>query len=586
MNFSAHFKNREGIPSYAPGSGAISAVLNRPRGHGSFWWVVPACAAAALGSGGAAAQAPQISAATAQQQPISLESTEYGANNRTEVMHHKVTGIGAASSFYDPGNHVFHESEMRYNRTTSAWRSTLNGTVRYTDSKQFDINYWSVQNFAWKVSDTRREFSAGDYFANMSQYSMSKSIKGVAYQQNLSDEQNYLRATWGSFDGQWAYLLRNDRADEPMDRYGTGLRLQRAGETWRFGANFAHVKDRSDDRNRGTLDAYKQYVPAFDWEYRHPVFVLNGEHAYSNTTRSPLASDPVSSSGLAHKANLRASLGAVTIDGTLERANTDFSSLAGSATSDRMHGYLKADARIANVWGVFGIYDRYYNNLDARLAFRTTNVSEEVGVRRLRAFGRRSLSMSVSLRRRLTETTDDSTDRRSDQVKLRVADRYFDIVDVRADFENVYDRNYKTTPSAARNHNFSLAVSSRHQYGKWQINPGIEYGVQDNQNLALNGFDVSQFTRLNVNASNGAGIQAGGSYDYNSTNVRTVNGDARLNRAMLFWQTAPAWLNGGTLRFESSDNIYKFEDSSRDYREQIARVVIQWALERPVKKPQ
>ena len=171
-------------------------------------------------------------------------------------------------------------------------------------------------------------------------------------------------------------------------------------------------------------------------------------------------------------------------------------------------------------------------------------------------------------------------------MKLRVADRFFDVVDVRADFENVYDRNYKTTPEASRNHNFSLAVSSRHQYGKWQINPGIEYGVQDNQNLALNGFDVTQFTRLNVNASNGAGSQAGGSYDYNSTNVRTINGDARLNRAMLFWQTAPAWLNGGTLRFETSDNIYKFEDSSRDYREQIARVVMQWALERPAKKPQ
>ena len=289
-------------------------------------WLLPA-ARAVLASGGVAAQQPQLNAATGQPAQISLESTEYGANNRTEVMHHKVTGIGAASSFYDPGNHVLHESDVRYYSTTHAWRSTLNATVRYTDSKQFDINYWSLQNFAWKVSDTRREFSAGDYFANMSQYSMNKSIKGVAYQQNLSDEQNYLRATWGSFDGQWAYLLRNDRVDEPMDRHGTGLRLQRAGETWRIGANFAYVKDRSDDRNRGTLDAYRQYVPAFDWEYRHPAFVLNGEHAYSNTTQSPLATDPINKSGLAHKVNLRASLGAVTIDGTLERVTPISSAL-------------------------------------------------------------------------------------------------------------------------------------------------------------------------------------------------------------------------------------------------------------------
>ena len=65
------------------------------------------------------------------------------------------------------------------------------------------------------------------------------------------------------------------------------------------------------------------------------------------------------------------------------------------------------------MWGVFGIYDRYYDNLARNSQRRTYNVSEEVGVRRLASLDRRSLSMSVSLRRRLTETTDDSTDRRS-----------------------------------------------------------------------------------------------------------------------------------------------------------------------------
>ena len=515
-----------------------------------------------------------------------FDERSLGMQNRTEAMTHKITGINKSASFYDPGSHLLHESQIRHITTlNTSWRSSFDATVRYTDSQQFDPNYWSVQSLAWKLNDTTRELNFGDYYANLSQYSLNKGIKGVAFQMNMGNDQNYVRAGWGTFDGQWAYLLRKDRVDEPMDRYGTGVRLQRAGENWRAGLNLAHIRDRVDDPKRGTADAYSQYIPAFDWEYREAAFVLTGEHAYSNTTLLPLAAATRTTSGTAHKLTLRSSVGIVNIDGNLERVQPDFLTLGGSATPDRQREYLKVDARIARLWGLYGSFDRTRDNLAERLTRTTHNLSEEIGLRRQRAFDRNTLSISTSLRRREIETSDSATLRTSNRFKVSVTDRFFDVADFRSEYEKILDRDYRTASQTNANYLFNFAISSRHQVGSWQLNPGIEYGVQDNQNRTLGGWDLTEYTRLAFFGNNERGSQFGVNYDRNITNLRTVGGDARLNRATAWWQTSPGWLNGGSLRFEVTDNLYKFEDSNRDYREQLGRMVVQWSLERASKKP-
>lgn len=501
-------------------------------------------------------------------------------------MHHGISGLGRASSFYDPGNHILHESEIRYaTMINGAWNSNLNSTLRYTDSLQFDPNYWSIQNLEWKLTDAKRTINFGDYFANLSSYAMNKGIKGAAYQQNFQDDQNYLRVAYGSFDGQWAYLVRNDSLNEPLDRAGGGGRLQFANETWRVGANLAHVRDRFSDPKRNAATAYQQYLPAFDWEYRGPTFVLSGEHAYSNTDVVPWNTATSKLSGSANKASLRASLDETNIDALYERVTPDFISLAGGATADRSHLYGKAETRIANVWSVFGMVDRYNDNIGDRLANTTYNTSIETGFKRLRAFDRRNMTLAVSYRYRLTQNTDRSVKRDSDRLKLKLSDRFYDVVDFKADWERVIDRNYKVAPGNAGNNIYGFSVNSRHEFGQWQIKPSLEFTTQENQNLTapLGGNDVTKVTRMAVTADSNDNSQLGVTWDRNLAYMRNVSSDSQLNRFNVYWQMRPSWLDNGSLKVEASSNQYLFSDSGRDYREQLVRCILQWNFEKQSK---
>lgn len=511
--------------------------------------------------------------------------------NRTEVMYHGITGLGRASSFYDPGNHILHESEFRYATVfNSSWQSNLNSTIRYTDSLQFDPNYWSIQNLEWKLTDTKRTFNFGDYFANFSSYSMNKGIKGAAYQHNFQDDQNYLRVAYGTFDGQWAYLTRNsnDNLNEPLDRFGGGGRLQFANETWRIGANLAQVRDRFGDPNRNGATAYQQYIPAVDWEYREPSFVLSGEHAYSSTDVVPWGGATANLSGAAHKLSLRASLGDINIDAQAERVTPDFMTLAGGATADRARLYGKVETRIANVWSVFGILDRYNDNLGNRVANTTYNTSIETGFKRLRAFGRRNMALALSYRWRNLENTDRSAKRDSDRVKLKYSDRFDDVIDVKADWERIIDRNYKVQPSSAANNMYGFSVNSRHEYGKWLVRPSLEFNTQENQNLsaALGGNDVTKVTRMAVYGDHSDNTQVGILWDRNLAYMRSVFSDSQLNRFNAYLQVRPSWLDNGSIKFEVINNQYTFSDSTKDYREQVARIVLQWNLEKQSKARQ
>ena len=195
-----------------------------------------------------------------------------------------------------------------------------------------------------------------------------------------------------------------------------------------------------------------------------------------------------------------------------------------------------------------------------------------------------SQPISASVRRREIETSDSATLRTSNRLKFSVTDRFFEVVDFRSDYEKILDRDYRAATASNANYTFNMALSSRHQFGAWQINPSIEYGVQDNQNRTLGGWDLTEYTRFALFGNSEGGSQFGVNHDHNATNVRTLGGDARLNRSAVWWQTAPGWLNGGSLRFEVTDNVYKFEDTNRDYRERIGRMIVQWALERAPKK--
>lgn len=514
--------------------------------------------------------------------PILAGSSDLSISTRTDLLHQHVSGPGRSASFYDRGAHLLHETDLRQTGTIldGHWNSLLGATLRVTDSSQFDPEEVSVQKLEWKLSDRDTQMHFGDHFANLSPYSLSKGIKGAAFQRNLGDDQNYFRALYGSFDGQWVYLYQ-DPTGEPMNRYGGGIRLQRAWDKVRLGFNLVHVEDMDDDAHRAAgLDAFSQVMPAVDWEWRDSGLVVSGEHAYADTRRMPAGVAATEPDGTAHKIVLRAALKDLKLDGHVERVSPDFYSLGGGATQDRLRWYLKGDYRLDKDWRAFLIFDDWRDNLADQRTTTTEAATWEAGARKARLFGRRNMNLSVSWRNKSVETSDGSRDSVTDRIKIKLNDRVGQAFDWHADVEHILDDD-RVAAADADSFLFDFGLGWRQRLeNKWDMRANLDLGRQENETVDRNGRDVSDRLRVSFSASREDGTLVGGFYEYTTADLLVANSDNRHNRASLYWQTRPTWLKNGSLKFEVSDFLHTFtQDASRDYREQIAKVSLLWNLE-------
>lgn len=502
--------------------------------------------------------------------------------NRTEFLVQSVSGVGKAQSFYDPGSHLFHETDiLATNGLGRSWNSLFNATVRYTDSRQYDPDNLSLQRFQWQISDAQTQINFGDYFAVFSPYAMTKGIKGLAFQRNFSNDQNYVRATYGTFDGQWSYLFKN-AANEPMDRFGGGLRLQQAGENWRLGFNLVQAADRFGDPNRRNFDAYRQVLPAVDWEWRREGWLFSGDHAYSDTKISRADGSQQDVSGSANRLAFRSSIRTFNFDGLAERVGSRFVTLGGGATPDRMRFMLRGDWRMSALWRFNGMTDYYYNNLDGQLATRTTVSSLDLGATRRRVFDRKNSSLGVGVKTRGVKSQNDTTDARTDRLKFRFKDRYLDdVLDFSLGLEKtLQDERQGTAPGETASYLYDASFGVRANVSKnWLLRGNLDLGLMENQNPTTGSFDAMDTVRLALTAEGAGGTQFGASIDYGNNRLTIANASSRVDRYMLFWQTQPAWTGGGILRAELADNNYQFDDANKNFRERLLRLVLNWNLD-------
>jgi hypothetical protein len=511
---------------------------------------------------------------------------EFIVNNRTEVISNQVSGPGSGSSFLDPGTHVMHETDLRWRGTVASgqWNSLLNSTLRYTDSNQFDPERLSLQKLEWRLNDARYQINLGDYFANLSPYAMTKGIKGVAVQRTLSTDQNYVRAFYGSFDNEWAYLLK-DLARAPMSTMGGGIRVQQAWEKFRLGFNLAEVHDQKDAAH-ATFPARSQVLPAVDWEYRESGLVVTGEHAYSDTDEVVTAgATAANKTGSAHKLVARASLKDINLDGHVERVTPDFMSLGGGATPDRMRYYMKADYKLNRDWRLFAVYDSYSDNLANQKPVTTDVTTRELGFKRAQAFGRRYMNVALSWRDKLNKTSDSSADRTTNRIKLKINDRVGDKYDWRAEVEQILDNDHiKSQDATSTLYDFGLSYRSRGNE-KWEIRGDVDLGRQENGALGIAGTDVSQRLRLALNADRGNGTVFGASLERNAADLVAALADNRHLRASVYWQSKPTWLKDGSMKLEYADFVHSFtENALNDYRERVLKLTLVWNFQKEAKK--
>ncbi len=502
--------------------------------------------------------------------------------NRTELLFQETSGLGKAQSFYDPGNHVFHETDIVANGRVGNWNSLFNATVRYTDTRQYDPVNLSTPKLMWQLSDAQNQINFGDYFAVFSPYSLTKSIKGAAIQHNFSDDQNYIRAAYGSFDGQWSYLFRNPN-NEPMDRYGGGVRVQQAADNWRIGASLVQAADRWGDPRRGMYDGYRQVMPAIDWEWRTPGWLFSGEHAYAATTVNSGTTGATSDlNGSANRFTFRGNLRDVSLDGLLERVGSRFATLGGGATPDRMRTMLRGDWRLGALWRFNAMADYYYNDLDHQLATRTTVKAIDVGTTRRRLFDRRSASLSLGLKTRWTETDDNTSETRTDRLKLRFKDRYFDeALDLSLGLEKtINDVRQGATPGSNDSYLYDIGLGWRAALNRqWTLRTNLDLGHTELQNPTNGNFDIMDTVRLAIAAEATDRSQFGVSVDYGGNRMTIANANSQVDRHSVFYQAQPAWTGGGTVRAELTENTYRFDVASNNFRERLLRLVFNWNLD-------
>ncbi len=58
-----------------------------------------------------------------------LRADELSFSNRTDLLHQSVTGPNKAASFYDPGSHLLHETDVRWSGVAfqGNWNAVFNG---------------------------------------------------------------------------------------------------------------------------------------------------------------------------------------------------------------------------------------------------------------------------------------------------------------------------------------------------------------------------------------------------------------------------------------------------------------------------
>lgn len=513
-----------------------------------------------------------------------LAAEEFLVGNRTNFVSNSISGPGSASSFLDPGMHVLHETDLRWDGVVAngQWNLLFNTTLRYADTTQFDPERLSLQKLEWRLSDARYQINLGDYFANLSPYSMTKGIKGLAVQRNLRNDQNYVRAFYGRFDNEWAFVLK-DLAREPMSTVGGGIRLQQAWEKFRLGLNLAEVHDQKNEA-RATFPARSQVLPAVDWEYRESGLVVTGDHAYSDTDEvAALGAATSNRTGSAHKLVARAALKDINFDGHLERVTPEFISQAGGVTPDRLRYYLKADYKLTRDWRLFAIYDDYRDNLGSQKAATTEVTTRELGFKRARAFGRRYMNVALSLRDKHNQVNDGRTDQTTHRIKFKINDRVGDKFDWRAEGEQILDKDrVKSFDATSTLYDFGLSYRSRDN-DKWEIRGDLDIGLQENEALGIAGTDVSQRLRLALNADRGNGTVFGASLERNAADLVSAFADNRHLRGSIYWQSKPAWLKDGNMKLEYADFLHKFtENALNDYRERVLKLTLVWNFQKEV----
>ena len=502
--------------------------------------------------------------------------------SRSEIQVNDITGPGKKSSYYEDGVKLMSElSIFSQGELIEGLNYNFSTRGRYTDSKIIDRENESLEEFKFWMGSNKFETTIGDYFVNFSQYSMTRTIKGLSlvFKQKPDKKGLSLEVMGGTFYDQWEYLFY-DAKGEPMARYVGGFKLQyKKDEDNKIALNYDYVWDNENDHNRNGENAYKQHLVSVNWSTVLKGFNISDETAYSGYRRYVGSNRDSVEMAFANRFNVRKDIGYGTEwRGEFEYVDPDFLSLGGSYTPDRIRTSNELTWWFSRRLSIFLRQDFYRNNLEGDLA-RTTRVnSGSIGIKLRRLFNRRRLRLRLSYKIRNNDVSDGGGYKThwfrisgSDTVKgLRIS----------GGFQYLFENSYTTKDLKRLSYNLSL--SKRFRKGIVYLKPYVRLSYDDT--------DIRQEDMI-LNYSGGMSFYVGryiqGNVSVDRVDTSVLAGiDSETTRYNLNFSYLLKGLLKGLakkvkeprLTFDMRINDYNYSQGTQNYRETLFKIGLNWGI--------
>lgn len=485
----------------------------------------------------------------------------YFLNNELYIENADITG-NKSNSYLTEGNNFKNDMSFGLNYSSGDFRQNLNLNLFATDDYRFSSKKAVMRNFLWQIQKGKYMFSAGDIFADFSEYSLNNALKGLRlnyYGENSMD----IDIIAGINKSQWYYLWDND-SNELKDTYHAGISIRKQLLPF-FDARLNYVFT-NEDKARNALYSTKLYrtnVISLNWNY-YPVSALRlyGESAYSNYYEKGHSTDD----SWAHKINLDVRGNNLRNRFVYERVDSDFYSPGGIVITDREKMEVR-NSYYLKKGEIYLNYVYYHDNLNDSKTATTYNHFPEAGFRYDGIFNRPTLSLDYNFRFNRRYADDSLLDTRDYTSILSLSDRFGEY-ELRLTYTLDYINDDTATDDDSTLNSANIDISRRFIYENGMIMPSVFIYAEKTNGSSSDYSNINSGFRLN-----GEFDRLNFMFNYNIGHLANTSSDDLTNTYVVCSLEYRLTDNGkygrniAGLKYSVNDNNY--QTSSQDYKEKV-----------------
>lgn len=508
------------------------------------------------------------------------ENLQMDVTNNLEITRNEVKGPGRDNSFLYYGNHgVSYENRFEFLTTLSLedvrYQSDID--MRFTNNERIDTENVSPKKIYFNRESPVSLFQFGDFFANLSQYSLNQNLKGgiLSFKETESNPWG-ITLLGGTYKNRWEYVW-SDKADELKNTDFYGTRLGRKIKDLQVYLNYVVTdEDRMDDItpgnvNRSTTEIIHNHLWSTDWKFKPvPGVDLSGESAVSRFHSTTNANIDL---GKAHQLRGRFRIKNLRTQLEYERVPSDFHTPGGSASSDRERYRIRNNYYFGDN-EAFCDYTTYWDNIQDTLAETTKLKIPELGVTFRNLLNRKTLATTLKLREQRRHRSSDTLDDRTDTFNVGFEDRFgpfrpgLDYEYRRVAYRKNVDDGGEITHAA------TLSMSSYHRTEIWTFRPNVSLRYEETEDYGQSpnrGANKDWIWSGGLNGGFKSNLRFNTNYSFSRADNYILDADSRRRIFSCGLDYSLGGNNDNILGVEYQDRRNSYGNGANDYDENILK---------------